>query len=188
MSVRVAHLLARIAAPSVYYQLNRYQEFVMHDYRVIALDPEAAQEVRTTLTAPDYGHPAHVETATGYGPCRLCLDTFKEGEEKRILFTHDPFADREPYPLPGPIFIHEYACERFSETNPFPARLRFIPFTFNAYGRGRNLLAQHRIENGAVEDAVKALFSDAGVDYIHVRNTEAGCFIATLERGTPPAR
>jgi hypothetical protein len=160
----------------------------MHDYRVIALDPKAAQEVRTTLTAPGYGHPAHVETATGYGPCRLCLDTFKEGEERRILFTHDPFADREPYPLPGPIFIHERECASFPETDPFPARLGFIPLTFNAYGHGRNLLAQHRIEDGAVEEAVKVLFSDTGVDYIHVRNTEAGCYIATLERRTPLVR
>jgi hypothetical protein len=156
----------------------------MHDYRVIALDPKTAHEVRATLVAPEYGHPAHIEIAAGYGPCRLCLDTFKEGEERRILFTHDPFADREPYPLPGPVFIHERECERFPETDPFPARLRFIPLTFNAYGRGRNLLAQHRIEDGAVEDAVKVLFLDSGVDYVHVRNTEAGCYIATLERRT----
>ncbi len=160
----------------------------MHDYRVIALDPKAAQEVRATLAAPGYGHPAHIEAATGYGPCRSCLDIFKEGEEQRILFTHDPFADREPYPLPGPIFIHERKCKRFPETDLFPARLRFIQLTFNAYGRGRNLLAQHRIENGAFEDAVKVLFSDEVVDYIHVRNTEAGCYIATLERGTPHDR
>ena len=157
----------------------------MHGYRVIALDPNAAQEVRATLAAPGYGHPAHVETAKGYGPCRVCLDTFKEGEERRILFTHDPFSGREPYPLPGPIFIHERECDRFPEGNYFPDRLRFIPLTFNAYGRGRRLVAQHRIADGAVENAVNLLFSDVGVEYIHVRNTEAGCYIASLERGSP---
>lgn len=84
--------------------------------------------------------------------------------------------------MPGPIFIHERECDHFPEGDRFPERLRFIPLTFNAYGLGRKLLAQHRIDDGTVENAVRHLFSDADVSYIHVRNTEAGCFIATLER------
>ena len=55
----------------------------MSAYHVIAIPETLAQKVRTTLKAPGYGHPAHVETASGYGPCRLCLKKFREGEEDR---------------------------------------------------------------------------------------------------------
>ncbi|HSG38878.1 MAG TPA: DUF1203 domain-containing protein, partial [Thermoanaerobaculia bacterium] len=61
----------------------------MSFYRVISIPEEFASKVRTTLKAPRYGHPAHVEVAAGYGPCRACLQKFREGEEERILFTFD---------------------------------------------------------------------------------------------------
>lgn len=154
----------------------------MHEYRVVPVAPEVARQVRETLTAPGYGHPAHLEVAQGYGPCRVCLHTFREGEEARILFTYDPFAGREPFPLPGPIFIHERECAPYSEDSRFPDGLRFIPLTFNAYGQGRRLLAQVRSGDGRVEEIVDGLFAEPGIAYIHVLNTEAGCFIARLDR------
>lgn len=154
----------------------------MIDYRVVGLSPEVADEARRTLRSPGYGHPVHAEVATGYGPCRVCLRPFVEGEERRLLFTHDPFAGREPYPLPGPIFIHERVCAPPADPSRFPDELRFIPLTLNAYGPGRRVLGQQRLEDGTVEGAADGLFADPAVAYIHVRNTEAGCYIATLER------
>ncbi|MBV9737341.1 MAG: DUF1203 domain-containing protein, partial [Candidatus Eremiobacteraeota bacterium] len=66
--------------------------------------------MRSLQTAPIYGHPAHIEVATGYGPCRHCLRTFNVGREQRILFTYDPFQGIEDVPLPGPVFIHAVPC------------------------------------------------------------------------------
>jgi len=60
-------------------------------FRYVALTTEVADAVRATLTSPRYGHPAHVEVAKGHGPCRHCLRTFDVGQERRILFTLDPF-------------------------------------------------------------------------------------------------
>ena len=154
----------------------------MSTYRVIPIDRALALAVRTTLRAPGYGHPAHVEMATGYGPCRVCLQPFAEGEERRVLFTHDPFAGRESFPLPGPVFIHERDCTPHPTDAPFPDSLRFIPLTLNAYGRGRLLVAQRRIEGASLDEAVDALFAEPLIDYIHLRNTEAGCYIAHLDR------
>jgi hypothetical protein len=59
------------------------------DDQVIALRQQIADEVRATLRAPGYGHPAHVEMASGTGPCRLCLRPFRRNEEERVLFTHN---------------------------------------------------------------------------------------------------
>jgi hypothetical protein len=37
-------------------------------YRISGIPERLAQRVRSTLRSPQYGHPAYVETATGYGP------------------------------------------------------------------------------------------------------------------------
>jgi len=152
-------------------------------FRYVALPTADADAVRATLIAPRYGHPAHVEIAAGCGPCRHCLRTFDVGRERRILFTYDPFDGLEPLPLPGPVFIHADACERHPERGAFPDGLRAHPLTLNAYGQGRRLLAQAYVTDGAVETALERLFGGAEVAYVHVRDTEAGCYDLRVERG-----
>ncbi|HZQ91166.1 MAG TPA: DUF1203 domain-containing protein [Terriglobales bacterium] len=155
----------------------------MDRIRVVAMPTYTANKVRESMKSPGYGHPAHVEVATGYGPCRHCLRTFRVGEERRILFTFDPFYGLEPLPLPGPVFIHEEECERYDERGGFPEDLRAHRLTLNAYGAGRRLLAQEYVDDGAVEPVIERLLDDVGVRYVHVRDTEAGCYDFRVERG-----
>jgi hypothetical protein len=148
----------------------------MPSYRVVAMQAEVAERIRTTRTSPFGGHPTHVEVATGHGPCRHCLRTFAIGVERRILASYDPFRGREPFPLPGPVFIHEAACERYDESSGFPADLRAHGLTLNAYGPGRILRAEQRVEPGDAEAAIARLLERPDVAYLHVRDTAAGCF------------
>ncbi len=154
----------------------------MPGYRITAIPSEIADVVRSTRKSPGYGHPAHAEIATGYGPCRHCLRTFTVGRDRRVLFTYDAFAGTESLPLPGPIFIHEAPCARYAEDGGFPADLRMHAMTFNAYGRGRQLRAQEYVTAGGVEPVIERLFDRNDVDYIHVRDTRAGCFDFRIER------
>jgi hypothetical protein len=154
----------------------------MQPFRVVAISNEIAESVRATQRAPVYGHPVHAEVASGYGPCRLCLRAFEIGAERRLLFTYDCFTRQEDLPLPGPVFIHEVPCRRYPEEGGFPADARLHPLTLNAYGRGRRLLAQEYVRDGAAEPVIARLFALSGVDYIHVRDTQAGCFDFALER------
>ncbi|MFL5501367.1 MAG: DUF1203 domain-containing protein [Gemmatimonadaceae bacterium] len=154
----------------------------MHGYRVVAVSDRTADGVRKTMKSPGYGHPAHTETATGYGPCRQCLRTFAIGIDRRILFTYDAFYGKEDLPLPGPVFIHEESCERYAEGDGFPADLLAHRLTLNAYGRGRQLVASRYVSDGLVEAEVERLLADANVDYIHVRDTVAGCYDFCIER------
>ena len=157
----------------------------MTAHRPIALSADVAAQARTTLASPHYGHPARVEVASGYGPCRSCLATFREGEEERILFTLDPFRGLDDYPLPGPVFIHREGCRRFEE-GAFPPGLRHLPLTFEGYGRERLIVARERTTAAAgpetVDAAIERLLAYPAIDYIHVRNSEAGCYIARIER------
>jgi hypothetical protein len=154
----------------------------MPGYRIVAIPSEIADVVRSSHKSPGYGHPAHTEVAASYGPCRQCLRTFAVGQERRILFTYDPFAGTESLPLPGPVFIHEAPCERYAEGAGFPHDLRPHGLTFNAYEQGRRLRAQEYVTDGRVEPVIERLFARSDVDYIHVRDTRAGCFDFTIQR------
>jgi hypothetical protein len=154
----------------------------MSAYRVIAIPDKVATIVRSTRRSPGYGHPVHAEIATAYGPCRLCLRTFQVGTDSRLLFTYDPFHGQEPFPLPGPVFIHESPCDRHAEDAGFPVDLIPHRLTLNAYGRGRRLAAVEYVTAGNPDTAIEALLARPDVDYIHVRDTDAGCYDCRIER------
>jgi hypothetical protein len=158
----------------------------MTAYRVVALPAAIACEVRASRAAPGYGHPAHAEVAKGYGPCRSCLRAFRVGAEERLLFTYDAFGGLEEYPSPGPVFIHREDCARW-EGDGFPPELRDLPLMLEGYAAGRLPVAREGVSGGDVDGALARLLAHAGVDYVHVRNAEAGCFIARVERVPSPA-
>jgi hypothetical protein len=152
-------------------------------FRVAAIPTKVADLVKSTMRSPGYGHPAHAELATGYGPCRHCLRDFQVGRERRILFTYDPFYGLEALPLPGPVFIHAEPCERFSESGGFPEDIRSHRLTFAAYGAGRRLLSEVYVDNRDVEPIIGESFARTDVTYLHVRDTEAGCYDFRIDRG-----
>jgi uncharacterized protein DUF1203 len=153
----------------------------MRAYRIAGIPYPLATQARESLKSPQYGHPAYVELATGYGPCRLCLRTFEEGIDQRLLFTYQPFTDPEALPAPGPVFIHFETCERY-EGNELPEALRAIPLALEGYGNGGELLVQRRVATESFEDVMGHVFESEAVRYAHLRNAEAGCFIARIDR------
>src|SRR5271156_4981904 len=154
--------------------------------RVVAISTEIADAVRTTCKDPHYGHPAHTELAGEGAPCRHCLQIIAAGSEKATLFTYDAFEGVESLPLPGPVYIHAEACERYPEDGGFPLALRNSPRTLNAYAKGRQLVAAEYVENGNVDAGIEKLFARPDVDYIHVRSTTAGGYTFRSERAGRP--
>lgn len=150
--------------------------------RVVAIPTAVAKEVRSTLRAPAYGFPAHVELAMDAAPCRHCLRLTAPGEAHRILFTYDRFAAVESLPQPGPVYIHADPCPRYAENAGFPEELRGSPRTLEGYARGRRLVAQEYVDDGQFEPAIEKLFAHAEIDYVQVNSTTAGCFTFRIER------
>jgi hypothetical protein len=60
--------------------------------------------------------------------------------------------------------------------------MRSHALTLNAYRRGRQVVAQEYVADGCVEPVIERLLACPDVDYIHVRDTEAGCFDFRIER------
>ena len=149
--------------------------------RFLPIDPVLADQVRREGRSPQYGHPATVERAKGYGPCRQCLHTFRTGEEDRILFTYNPVRPGDGLPDPGPVFIHKDACATF-EGASLPEDLLALPLFLEGYGQASWLVRREPVESGDVEGAAARLLADPAIDYLQLRNAEAGCFIARVER------
>ena len=156
----------------------------MPEIRVIALPTETVKKVLSTMKSPGYGHPAHTEVATGHGPCRHCLKPFRVGEERRTLFTCNPFYQLAEVPLPGPVFVHTDGCERFDENGGYPAELRPYPVMVDGYDAEQRLVAQRKAGGGQQESVVADMLADVSVRYLLVRDLEAGCFDFRVERGT----
>ncbi|HEX6615992.1 MAG TPA: DUF1203 domain-containing protein [Gemmatimonadales bacterium] len=153
----------------------------MRPYRIHGIPDAIAAGVRTSMRSPQYGHPAHAELAGGYGPCRLCLRTFEVGAEERLLFTYQPFTDPGALPAPGPVFIHREACERYDDTS-LPASLRPLPLVVEGYGDAGVLRVRQHVGGSPFESVLENVLAHRDVSYAHLRNAEAGCFIARIDR------
>jgi hypothetical protein len=150
-------------------------------YRVIPISRDSANEVRRNMVSPFGKLPASSSVATGYGPCRSCLKTFRQGEEERIYITYDPFAGVSKLPLPGPVFIHTEECAEY-KGEIFPTNLLSIPLIFEGYGDGSRLAASERIDAKRFNEQIADILAKPNVNFNHLRNGEAGCFITRIER------
>jgi hypothetical protein len=154
----------------------------MNSFKVVAIPTEVAQYVRATGKSPVYGFPAHKETAAGRAPCRHCLELIREQKEELLLFTYDPFREVGAPPLPGPVYVHAEECPRHHEDQLIPANYQGRKLTFDAYDADGALLKAVFLSGGGEEEIANRLFADQSVQYIHVRSTEAGCFLFRLQR------
>jgi hypothetical protein len=150
--------------------------------KIVAISTEVADTVRQSMRAPVYGFPAHRERATDAAPCRHCLPLITPAVEDAILFIYDRFTGVEELPQPGPIYVHAKKCPRYDEQGSFPEALRGSARTLEAYARGRRLIAQEYVGDGAFEAAIARLFSNREVDYLQVHSTTAGCFTFRIDR------
>jgi hypothetical protein len=149
------------------------------EFIVRGVPQEVADEVRRTHHAPGYGHPAHLEVATGTGPCRCCLRTFVPGQDRRLLFTYRP-PGRGSLTAPGPVFIHADRCEAYAGAG-FPDGLRTLPLAIEARASGSRITGFSADHDQPPEWRIQHLFTATGAEWLQLRHAEAGCFIATIE-------
>jgi hypothetical protein len=150
-------------------------------FSVTAIAAEVARGVRETGISSWAKLPASSSTAKGYGPCRLCLKTFEVDKDSRTFFTYNPFEGRAELPLPGPIFIHTQECERYAAEG-FPPDFRELPMLFEAFSEDGRMVKRIAVVKDKIEEQIDEMFSVEAVAYIYIRNAEAGCFMAFIDR------
>ena len=154
----------------------------MNSFRVVAMPTPVADAVRASGKSPKYGFPVHREVAAGRAPCRHCLRLIEPGKEDLLLFTYDPFQESGAAPLPGPVYLHAESCERHGEHTAIPEQYHGRALTLEAFGEDRRRLGETRVHDHSADDAAHRLFVDPDVQYVHVRSTDAGCYLFRLER------
>ncbi len=85
------------------------------------------------------------------------------------------------FPQPGPVYIHADDCDRY-DGNGFPPDLRALELTFEALAAGPRVVALERADGEDAEGVIESLLDLPDVDFVNVRNTQAGCFVARVDR------
>jgi hypothetical protein len=158
----------------------------MSHFKIVPLPEAYATHIRTTRQ-DDFGHEVIEQMATGYGPCRVSLQPFTPGEDKRLLLAYSPFALRNAFNQPGPIFISASEVAAYTDVHRFPTAIKndkkHFPLTFIGYSKDQQMVHTELLGNADADEVIRKIFTGRpDVEYLHARNAEAGCFICKIER------
>ena len=161
----------------------------MKKFKIVPLSEEYARKVREN-EKDDFGHEIVEQVATGKGPCRVSLKPFAIGEDVRLLLSHSPFSFDNAFDQPGPIFIHKNEVSAYSDIHRFPPEIKAdkesFPLTLIGYNKDQKMVFTRLVGDDDIDLLIPKLFEEqADVEYFHVRNAEACCFICRVERFRP---
>lgn len=158
----------------------------MRHFKIVPLSEELAAKVRETMT-DEFGHEVIEQLATGKGPCRVSLKPFETGKDRRLLFSHSPFAIDNAFYQPGPVFIHKEPVLAYSDIHRFPPEIKAdkvnFPLSLIGYSKDQRMVYTKLVGDLDVDQLIVEIFNnEPEVDYLHARNAEAGCYICRIER------
>ena len=158
----------------------------MSNFKIVPVSGEYASRIRESRR-DDFGHEVIEQIATGSGPCRVSLRPFVKGVDSRLLFTHSPFGIDNPFNQPGPIFINADDVEEYKDIHRFPpeikANKKSFPLSLIGYNKDQMMVFTQLVGDADVDEMIIEIFEkNPEVEYLHVRNAEACCYICRIER------
>ena len=158
----------------------------MSKFKIIPLSKEYATKIREA-GKDDFGNEVFEQVATGKGPCRVSLKPFKVGKDTRLLLSHSPFTKKNVFDQPGPIFISKEEVEPYSDIHRFPPEIKnnkeSFPLSLIGYSKKQQMVFTQLVGDDDVDLVIKKIFDQhPNVEYLHVRNSEACCYICKVER------
>jgi hypothetical protein len=158
----------------------------MNKFKIVPVSKAYARRIKSTMM-DDFGHEVTEKVAAGSGPCRVSLKPFKKGVDKRLLLTHSPFEFDNAYNQPGPVFINSDEVEEYADVNRFPPEIKAdrksFPLSLIGYNVDQQMVFTKLVGDADVDELIGEIFDQhAEVEYLHVRNAQACCFICKIER------
>lgn len=158
----------------------------MGNFKIVPLSKKVADRIRKERK-DDFGNEVIEQLATGYGPCRVSLKAFRPRIDRRLLFSHSPFAIHNAFNQQGPVFIHAGDVEEYADVNRFPPKLKadkiHFPLTLIGYSSDQRMIFSRLVGDDDVDELIDRILEEQKeVAYLHARNAEAGCFICLIER------
>src|SRR5262249_36969210 len=114
-------------------------------------------------------------------PCRVSLEDAEVGEVVVLLnFTHHDVAT--PYRGSGPVFVRRGVATATPAVGEIPSMFRHRLLSLRGYDAAAMLVAAEVVEGSDLEAALRRLFDDPSVSYLHVHNARPGCFDCSVVR------
>lgn len=116
----------------------------------------------------------------GY-PCRVSLTDAMAGETVlAVPYCHHDVVG--PYRSIGPIFVRADAVRSEPAVNEVPRMFRHRLLSVRAYNQDRMMILAENAMGGQLESVLRKQFSKRDVAYIHLHNSQPGCFNCVVER------
>jgi hypothetical protein len=151
-------------------------------YRITGLDPDPFAPYFAMDDADLAAHGARRVTATadrGF-PCRISLEDARKGEEL-ILLHHVSHDVDTPFRCAYAIYVREgvrsLACD-----DSLPPAFAGRMMAFRGFDDAGMLAAARLVPGEEGDGAIRDLFADPAVAYIHAQYATNGCFAARIER------
>lgn len=154
----------------------------MTDFRFLALPEEDFAPLfdKTDAELHALGARRVVARAKPGYPCRVSLKDAEPGETVLLVpFVHHDTAT--PYRASGPIFVRR-AARAQPAVNEVPALFRGRLMSLRAYDADGMMRAADAVEGKDLEAAIRGMFADAQVSYLHAHNAKPGCYAAAVVR------
>lgn len=112
-------------------------------------------------------------------PCRISLEDLAFGE--RVLLLNHQSIGEGPYAATHAIFVGEGA-RRGNHADKVPPALDRRILSLRGFDAGHMMVGAALVQPGDADAAIRRLFDDPAVAYIHAHNAIRGCFAAAVER------
>jgi hypothetical protein len=140
--------------------------------RFFAADP---QSLRSSLAE-------RVTAASDSGyPCRVSLSDARTGDQL-LLVNHVSNDVARPFRIAHAIYVRESAERAAPLHDAVPEMLDRRTLGLRAFDRDGMLRSGALAVPGTADEAIRALFGDPEIAYIHAHNAAYGCFLAAVER------
>ena len=114
-------------------------------------------------------------------PCRVSLQDARAGE-RLILLHHTSHDVATPYRSAYAIYVRENAAPSQPYIDRTPPVFEGRPLGMRGFS-GEGMLLDARLAlPGEADAAIRALFADGRIAYIHAHNAAHGCFAARIDR------
>lgn len=152
-------------------------------YTITGLDPASFSHLFALSDADLKRHDALRVTATSYPgfPCRISLEDAALGETV-ILLHHVSHSARTPYRSSYAIYVRQVA-EAAQYRDSLPPVMLGRPLGLRAFDEAGMLRDARLAMPGEGDAAIRGLFANPEIAYIHAHNAAHGCFVAQIDRG-----
>ena len=84
--------------------------------------------------------------------------------------------------VPGRHGRHVFYCLPAAERNQYRRLSGLLPLFLEGFGRGTWTVRREPVDAATMEADIAAMLRDPAIELLQIRNAEAGCFIARVER------